>query len=477
VNPSGAEAPMALALRGISKRFGDTVAIRDASLSLRPGTIHAVLGENGAGKSTLMRVAYGTLEPDAGEVAHAGQWTPGRPRQGIGMVHQHLSLVPALTALDNFQLGGTGRFDRAAARRRLEALSGESGLRVDAAALVRDMTLVQQQRLEILKALGRDASILILDEPSAVLAPAEARDLLAWVRSFATGDRAVLLVTHKLREALAAADEITVLRRGTVTWSGPASGSSESELARAIFPDAVARASSPAPIATGRTIVGAKDVRILREDGSTAIGNASLEIRGGEIIGVAAVEGSGQHELLLALADRHRIDGGTLALPDEVAYVPADRTRDAVVAGFSLTENVALRGAGRRRGVMPWARLTERTSGLIERFAITAPGPDAPAGALSGGNQQRLVVARELHADPALVVADNPTRGLDLNATAFVLDELRACAARGSAVVLHSSDLDEILTLATRVVVVFAGRVTEAPMDRESIGRAMLGAA
>lgn len=223
-------------------------------------------------------------------------------------------------------------------------------------------------------------------------------------------------------------------------------------------------------------MVRASGVRIPREDGTTAIQDASFELAGGEIIGLAAVEGSGQHELLLALAGRTPITGGALDLPDDIAYIPADRKRDAIIPAFSLGENIALRSLGTRRGVMPWRRISDRTARLIERFAIRAPGPAAPAGALSGGNQQRLVVARELEERPPLVVADNPTRGLDIQATAFVLDELRACAADGCVVVLHSSDLDELLALATRTFVVFHGRVSEIAPDRGAIGRAMLGA-
>jgi ABC-type uncharacterized transport system ATPase subunit len=475
----GANAPAALSLRGIHKRFGSVVALANVDLEVRPGTVHAVLGENGAGKSTLMQVAYGTLLADSGDVHPTDPAArAGRPRRGVGMVHQHLSLVPAMTALENFQLGASGRFDRADARRRLESLAAESGLRVDPDRTVGDMTLVQQQRLEILKALGRDASVLILDEPTAVLAPPEARDLLAWIRAFASNGRSVVLVTHKLREALGIADEITVLRRGVVTWRGLARDTSEADLARAVFPDVASTDQPSAPrLPPGDAVVRANGLVIRGEGRRGGISRASFSIKSGEIIGIAAIEGSGQHELLLALAGRVSVDGGTLDLPAEIAFVPADRKRDAVIPAFSLAENVALRNAGRRRGRMPWREISARTAGLIERFAITAPGPATPLNALSGGNQQRLVVARELEHRPALVVADNPTRGLDLQATAFVHSELRSCAEQGSAVVLHSSDLDEILALATRILVVFDGQVSETALDREVIGRAMLGAA
>jgi len=478
VTAAGAEGRFALELGGIGKQFGEVVALRHAGLAVRAGTVHALLGENGAGKSTLMQIAFGTLRPDAGLVRVAG--APARaagPFPGVGMVHQHLSLVPAMTALENFALGGHGLFDREATRRRMQALSDASGLRMDPGDIVRDMSIARQQRLEILKALGRDASVLILDEPTAVLAPAEARDLLAWVRDFAGAGHSVVLVTHKLREALAVADDITVLRRGEVTWAGRAADTTEARLADAIFPGGSSpRASRPAQPA-GTIVVRAENASVSRRDGSAAIAGASFAIHAAEIVGIAAVEGSGQHELLLALAGRLPAGPGSLELPGRIAFVPADRKHDATIPSFSLVENVALRGAGRRAGGMPWRGLATHTAALIEEYSITAAGPDAAAGTLSGGNQQRLVIARELADTPALVVADNPTRGLDLNATSFVLERLAQAAARGAAVVLYSNDIDELLTLAHRVLVVHAGRVSEVALDRDAIGRAMLGAA
>jgi len=477
-----APAPVpALELRGIHKRFDTVVALDDVELVVRPGGVHALLGENGAGKSTLMRIAYGLVRADAGSV-----WINGHPqrasvrdsmRAGAGMVHQHLSLVPALTAAENVALGGRGRLRPESAMAILSQAAERFGLAVPANARVRDLSVVEQQRLEILKALVRGARVLILDEPTAVLAPSDARALLQWAREFAAGGGAIVIVTHKLPEALSIADDITVLRRGRLVFSGPRGGVSEQELARAIFPeDTRAPTTVAVGAGTGDVVVRASKVVINDERGAPAIRGASFEVRSGEIVGIAAVEGSGHRALLRALAGLRPVVSGTLQRPDEIALIPSDRAREGLIPEFSLTENVALHGAGDRRGILPWPELEERTAALVERFAIVAQGVRAPAGSLSGGNQQRLVIARELETPKRLVVADNPTHGLDLRATAFVQDQLRAAAAAGAAVVVHSSDLDDVLALATRVLVVFHGEVREAGLDPEAIGRAMLGA-
>lgn len=471
--------PPALEMRGIVRDFGPTRALDGVDFVVRQGSVHALLGENGAGKTTLMYVAHGVLDADAGTVALFGKASaprPGGPRAGVGMVHQHLSLVPGMTAEENFELGGNGalRLDRA--RVRLEELAGSSGLPVTTGVPLRELSLVQQQRLEILKALGRDARLLIMDEPTAVLAPDEVRQLLDWIRGFAKGGGSVVLVTHKLREALAVADDITVLRRGRVIRSGAAAETSERELATAMMPGGVA--TQPAvPGHAGDVCVRARNLSLRGARGATAVVDASFDLARGEIVGIAAVEGAGHRELLAALARLAQPAAGSLELPPRIAYVPADRRREALVPELTLTENVALHGLGARRGRMPWNALRSRTRALVNRFGIVAASTEVPADTMSGGNQQRLVVARELELAVDLVVADNPARGLDLNASAFVNEQLRAAARAGAAVVIHSSDLDEVLALAERVLVVFNGRVTEAPLEREMVGRAMLGTA
>ena len=472
---------LALDMRGVSKSFGAVRALDSVDLLVRAGSVHALLGENGAGKSTLMRIAYGMLAADAGELrifgARRDASVQATRAAGVGMVHQHLSLVPTLTAAENLALGDRGRFNPAQSARRLRMLSDSSGLAVPGGSLVRDLGVVEQQRLEILKALGRDARLLILDEPTSVLAPREVDDLLSWIKRFAESGGAVVLVTHKLREALTVAHDVTVLRNGRVVHSGDASAASEEALASAIFAGAAAVPRSKSLGPPGAVLVEARSVSLLDETGATRIHSASFDLRSGDIVGVAAVEGSGHRQLLRALAADLPVHGGQLRLPSGISVIPADRAREAIVPEFTLTENVALRGAGTRRGPMPWRSLRLQAARIVERFGIVAPSVESSAAILSGGNQQRLVVGRELDGPVDLVVADNPTRGLDMRATVFVHDQLRAAAASGAVVVVHSSDLDEVLALSSRVLVVFQGTVIEAGLDRERVGRAMLGAA
>ena len=473
--------PAALELRGISKRFGEVTALTNVQLAVVPGTVHALLGENGAGKSTLMKIAMGLVAADSGSVSVFGQ-RAARPsvhtasRAGLGMVHQHLSLAESLTALENVALGGAGVFRPRRVEARLRAVAGASGLDVPLHTPVWELSLAQRQRLEILKALAMEARVLILDEPTAVLAPTEVRDLLAWVRSFAKQGGSVVLVTHKLREALSVADEITVLRRGRTTFHGPAQANAEADLARAIFPEGMPATSVVVP-PPGERIVVADAVSIMNKHGTLHIRDASFVFRRHEIIGIAAVEGSGHQELLGALGALTRPASGSLQLPRRIAVVPADRHRDGLALTMTLAENVALRNAAGVRGRIPWNKVLERTRALVRRFGIVAASERAEAGTLSGGNQQRLVLAAALETPVDLVVADNPTRGLDISATAFVHEQLRAAAAAGAVVVVYSSDVDEVLTLATRVLVVFHGTVREAPLDRDRVGSMMLGAA
>jgi ABC-type uncharacterized transport system ATPase subunit len=472
---------VALELRGITKHFGEVAALTGVDLAVRRGTVHALLGENGAGKSTLMRVAMGLVAPDAGTVSIFGAPAPHlsvrtASREGLGMVHQHLSLAESLTALENVALGGAGLFRPGRVTERLLVVAASSGLDVPLNTPAKDLSLSQRQRLEILKALAADARVLILDEPTAVLAPPEVRDLLSWIRGFAAHGGSVVLVTHKLREALSVADDVTVLRRGQMTFRGLAGGTTESALARAIFPDGT----TPAEIAIGspgEEVVIADRVSVRSQQGALRIHDASFALRRNEIIGIAAVEGSGHHELLSALGALSRPVSGSLRLPPRVVVVPADRHRDGIALSLTLAENVAMRGIGAAHGRVGWNRVRERTRALIQRFAIVAESELVEAGTLSGGNQQRLVMASALEEPVDVVVADNPTRGLDLNAATFVHEQLRAAAAAGAVVVVHSSDVDEVLALATRVFVVFQGTVRECKLDRDRVGNLMLGAA
>lgn len=479
--PGGRRAPT-LALTGIHKRFGPTLAVDDAGVVIRPGTVHALLGENGAGKSTLMRIAFGLLAPDAGTIT-----LDGRPvhfasaaaalAAGLGMVQQHFSLVPAMTVAENVALGGRGRFDAARAAAVVRRIGEATGLGLDPGARVGELAVHAQQRVEIVKALARDAAVLILDEPTAVLAPAEAREVLGWVRRFAEGGGSVVLITHKLADALAVADDLTVLRRGRVVRSAQRDTWSHDALVAAMLgevPEGPAVAPSVRP--PGDEVLALEGVTYADARGIVRVEDVSASVRAGEVVGIAAVEGSGQHELLRLLAGRLAPTRGLVRRPDTVGFVPEDRHRDAILLDAPLRENVALRGLGAARGRMPWEALRARTRELMARFDVRGPGPEAPARALSGGNQQKLVLARELDPPPPALVVENPTRGLDLRATDAVLGRLREARDQGLAVVFYSSDIDEVLAVSDRVLAMHDGRLVASDATRESVGRAMLGA-
>ncbi|HEY4304105.1 MAG TPA: ATP-binding cassette domain-containing protein [Gemmatimonadaceae bacterium] len=477
-------ADSALTLKNITKRFGATVAVDDVSLVVRQGTVHALLGENGAGKTTLMRVAFGLLRADRGEVFVDGQRAKLREPVdaidvGIGMVHQHFTNVGAMTVAENIALGHRGRYDTAAAADRVREIGQRAGLTLNPSARVRDLPVGAQQRLEILKALGRDVRMLILDEPTAVLAPDEAQELLRWIRAFAKSGGAVVLITHKLREALSVSDDVTVLRRGKAVLNAPAASLDAERLATELLGEARVQRQRVAISSSDEVVARIDRVGVDDDRGVATLRDATLTVRSGEIVGVAAVEGAGQRELLRVLSSRSPASRGTAEVPSDVAFVPEDRHRDAVVLDFSPSENVALKGAGARTGLVPWRALVERTSVLIAAFDVRGARPDGDGALreLSGGNQQKFVLARELDGSPKLVVAENPTRGLDIRATEDVRDRLRAAARDGAGVIVYSSDLDEVLSLATRVVVLHDGRLREVDGDRETIGRAMLGVA
>lgn len=478
----------ALALEDIVKRFGAVTALAGASLLVRRGTVHALLGENGAGKSTLARIAFGLVRPDAGSVAIGG--VPVRLTRpadaiarGVGMVHQHFTNVPAMTVAENVALGRHGRFDRRGAAARVRGVSERAGLPLDPDAIVGELPVGAQQRLEIVKALAREATLLLLDEPTAVLAPSESSVLLRWARDFADGGGTIVLITHKLQEALAVADEVTVLRRGRTVLAAPTASVDGNALAAALLgedPGTTEAAPAAAMLAEGpraasAPVVVAEGIAARDAGGVERLRDATFTIAAGDVVGVAAVEGAGQHELLRALAGLATPTRGHLSIPGDVAFIPEDRHRDALLLDFPLTENVALRGAGARRGVIRWTEWQQRTNALLGRYDVRAPDAATVAGALSGGNQQKLVLARELSGAPPLVVAENPTRGLDIRATRFVHDELRRAAANGAAVVVYSTDLDEVLALSTRLLAVHAGVVREVALEREAAGRAMLG--
>ena len=483
----------ALRLEGIEKRYGPVQALRGADFTLVPGELHALLGENGAGKTTLMRVAFGLVRPDRGRIVIAGAERPGLTprearRRGVGMVHQHFTGIPALSVAENVALSAGWGVGPARLRQRVLALSERIGLPLDPEARTGSLTVGLKQRLEIVKALAADARILLLDEPTAVLAPGEVADLLEVIRRFTRSGGAAVLITHKLDEALGAADRVTVLRRGEVGLTGPVSNFSPGELAAAMIGELPVAGPRPAPrvihAAAGGPRVRAEGLEVAREGGyGIAVRQASLLARAGEIVGIAAVEGNGQRELLRAVAGRMPPLRGRLEVASPVAFIPEDRSLEGLIPDLTLTENAVLGSRPSdpwiRGGRIDWRAAERRTADLLRDYDVVATGPNAPAGSLSGGNQQRVVVARELSRRPLVVVAENPTRGLDLRATRAIHERLRGAAGEGAAVLVYSSDLDEVLALASRVVVVRRGSVVEPDpaAGRETIGALMLAGA
>lgn len=476
-----------LTLAAIRKRYGSTEALKGADFTLARGEIHALLGENGAGKSTLMKIAFGLVQPDSGRILVDGtEVTIRNPlaarRLGIGMVHQHFMDIPVFTVAENIALaagwppGGRGLRDR------VRRLTEEAGLPLDPDALAGELSAGLRQRLEVLKALAGDARILLLDEPTSVLPPSEANTFLGLVQRLRDRGVATILITHKLREALAVADRITVLRAGEVVRTGAAGAENADALATAMLGSTPARAATRTRAAAGDVVIDTRDLVIPgAAGGGTGIRNASFRIRAGEVVGLAAVEGNGQRELLRALAGLVPRARGTIQVTGPVSFIPEDRTSEGQVGELSLTENLVL-SQGRaapwvRRGWLDWPAARRRAGELLERFDIRAPGPDVAAELLSGGNQQRQIIANAMERGPRVLLAENPVRGLDLRATAEVYTRLRRAAAEGAAVLVHLPDLDDLLDVADRILVLAAGELIAMPegADRDQIGRAMLG--
>ncbi len=478
-----------LTLRGIHKHFGAVHAVRGVDFTLGPGEVHALLGENGAGKSTLMHIAFGLVRADRGDVVVDGVARALRsPREarrlGVGMVHQHFTSVPALSVAENIALAAGWSPKTRQLAERVDGVFRRVGLALDPNAPAWTLPVALKQRLEIVKALATGVRILLLDEPTAVLAPAEADELLRVVRRFTEQGGAAVLITHKLREALATADTVTVLRRGQVTFSGPTAEVDADSVLRYMIGGRLPE-SRPAPAAApGAVRIRAEALEVARDGrGGTALLQATFSVRAGEIVGIAAVEGNGQRELMRAVVGLLPSLRGRLDVTGPVGFVPEDRTTEGLIPEFSLTENLVLgldRSApwvrGRRFRRIDWHAARESAADILRNFEVDAPGPGVPAASLSGGNQQRLVIARALEQEPTVLVAENPTRGLDIRAAQAVEARLRAAAHEGAAVLVYSSDLDEILQIANRVLVVAGGTVTEVPPHarREDVGAMML---
>lgn len=479
---------LALALEDVHKTFGDTRALDGAHCRVRRGTVHALLGENGAGKTTLMRIAFGMLTADTGRIlrdGHAVRFASERESiaAGIGMVHQHFMLIPAFTVAENVALGGRGRLDLAAAAESVRRIGRDTGLTLDPSARIGDLPVGAQQRTEIVRALARDADVMILDEPTAVLTPQESDELYRWMRAFAERGGTVVLITHRVREALAVADDVTVLRRGRTVLEEWAAGLHEADVIAAIVGEGLAATdANPLPARDGAPVFVLRGASLRDRSGRERLRPTDLVVREGEVLGVLGVEGAGQRELLRLLAGRLAPSSGSVEAPDPVGFIPEDRLHDAVIPEFTLTENAALAHAHTLAGIVDWPRESRDAATIIKSYAVRAAGEHAPMRTLSGGNQQRFVVGRERLRSPKALVAENPTRGLDVRATARVLDAIRDVATRdGGAAVVYSTDLDEILALTRRIVVCFDGTVREiAPpddvTDRTPYARALVGA-
>ncbi len=478
----------ALELAGIHKHFGSVHALRGADFVLQPGELHALLGENGAGKTTLMRVAYGLVRPETGRVLLGGVvrviHSPRTARKlGIGMVHQHSTSIPALTVAENVALSAGWPVTPGEMWERVTALTEQVGLPLDPKAYAGRLTVALKQRLEIVKALASDARILLLDEPTSVLTPGETEELMRVIRRFTDAGGAAVLITHKLDEALQVADRITVLRQGETIISGPAPSLSQGLLAEAMLGQAASGFPPTAqrPAGSGNILVRVEALEVPRESGyGIAVRHASLLVPEGTIVGVAAVEGNGQRELLRAVAGRLLPLRGKLEVAEPVAFIAEDRTTEGLIPELNLAENIVL-GSDHgdpwlRRGRVDWRMAQAHTAALLRDYEVVASGPRAPASSLSGGNQQKLVLARELSRQPKVIVAENPTRGLDFRATMAIHDRLRHAAAQGAAVLVYCSDLDELLSLADRYLVMARGALLEVPpgASRYEIGELMV---
>ncbi len=500
-----AAAPV-LELRQITKRFPGVVANDHVDFDLNRGEIHALLGENGAGKSTLMNVLYGLYRPDEGEVLVKGEpvhfHSPKDAiERGIGMVHQHFMLIPVMTVAENIVLAneptqGGVLLDLNAAEKRAQELARTFKFAIDPHARIENISVGQQQRVEILKALYRSADILILDEPTAVLTPQEAAELFEILRSLQREGMSIIFISHKLNEVLEIADRITVLRRGKKIQTLPGEGATEEDLARLMVGREVLLRVDKKPASPGETLLAIDDLRVLDDRELEAVRGVSLELRAGEIVGIAGVDGNGQTELVDAITGLRRPEAGAIrvrgrdvtretargVLDHGVGHIPEDRQRRGLVLEFTLAENLALEDYRKppdsRWGWLFPRNLVARARRLLKEFDVRGGGPQTRASALSGGNQQKVVIAREVARDPDVLVAAQPTRGLDVGAIEYVHRRLVEARDQGKGVLLVSLELDEILGLSDRILVVYEGRIVgeyDPSASEEELGIAMTG--
>lgn len=510
VQQSGvSDAPLAVEMRHIHKAWPGVVANDDVNFSVRQGEIHALVGENGAGKTTLMNILYGLIKPNGGEIL-----IDERPanisgprdaiRLGIGMVHQHFMLIPPLTVAENIVLGyepgGTYSPYRAQeARQRIAELSKQYGLHIDPDAITGQLSVGQQQRIEILKVLYRGARILIMDEPTGVLTPQETDELFVVLRGLVAQGKTIIFITHKLREVLELSDRVTVLRRGKVVGHLITRETTQEEIARLMVGREVLLRVDKAPAKPGDVLLRVENVTADSERGLAALRGVSCDVRAGEILGIAGVEGNGQSELVEVITGMRRATGGKVWLGERditnlsarkirlagMAHIPEDRRGSGLVLGYSIDNNMIL---GRQRWnlfslngiLLRLKQIVNWAVRLIREFDIRAPGPSTLAKALSGGNQQKIIVAREMSSEPKVLVAAQPTRGVDIGAIEFIHRRLVAQRDAGVAILLVSAELDEIRSLSDRIAVMYEGHIVgiEPPdVSTERLGLLMAGAA
>ncbi|MDQ2683753.1 MAG: ABC transporter ATP-binding protein [Chloroflexota bacterium] len=495
----------AVEMRGIVKRFPGVVANDGVSFAVRQGEIHALLGENGAGKSTLMNILFGLHRPDEGEILVNGQVTHFHgPRDavaaGLGMVHQHFMLIPRFTVAENVILGAEGpgiRLDRDAAERRVGELAAEYGLRVDPGKRVEDLPVGMQQRVEIIRTLYQGSRTLILDEPTALLTPQEVEELYVILERLRAGGGTIIFITHKLREVAAISDRVTVIRRGKAVETLTTADTTASQLAELMVGRKVSLHVERPASTPGQPLLTVQNLQVSGRGGLAAVNDLSLTVHSGEIVGICGVEGNGQTELVEAIAGLRKVDAGRVEIagndvtgqgPTELrssglSYIPEDRHNRGLVLDFNLTENMLLGNVDvepfSTGGRIDYPASEDVTERCMEQYDVRAPGCDTAARNLSGGNQQKLIIAREMFRNPDVILAVQPTRGLDVGAIEFVHRQLVSLRDSGKGVLLVSFELDEILDLSDRILVLYGGRIVgefaSGTVERATLGLLMGG--
>ena len=493
-------------MRDITKVFGEFVANDKINLHLRKGEIHALLGENGAGKSTLMNMLAGLLEPTSGEIVVNGQVvnldSPSKAASlGIGMVHQHFMLVEAFTVAENIILGSeltkNGVLDIAGASKEIKALSERYGLAVDPSAKMADISVGAQQRVEILKTLYRGADILIFDEPTAVLTPSEIDELMAIMKNLVKEGKSIILITHKLDEIRAVSDRVTVIRRGKSIETVEIAGATNADLAEMMVGRSVSFKTEKQASQPKEVVLSIKDLVVNENRGVPAVKNLFLDVRAGEIVGIAGIDGNGQSELIQAITGLRKVESGSIELKGDsivglhprqitelsVGHVPEDRHRDGLILEMMISENIALQTYYKephsKNGILNYSNITSYAKKLMEEFDVRAASELVPAAALSGGNQQKAIIAREIDRDPDLLIVSQPTRGLDVGAIEYIHKRLIEERDNGKAVLVVSFELDEILNVSDRIAVIHDGKiqgiVSPETTNKQELGVLMAG--